>query len=136
MYNVRTYPARNPTSTSPWRVGETDNDDEWKRLIEVNNQNSIANITIYTNYLYYWRKCNILFVAQMKYGLWQKWKIFLAQNKYQLAQKQCVAIIIWFHRPVLSYNKRQSRTGQVCSHIIFISFFVKTNMAPQRLLND
>ena len=25
-----------------------------------------------TIYLYYWRKCNILFVAQMKYGLWHK----------------------------------------------------------------
>ena len=35
-----------------------------------------------------------------------------------------LAIIIWFHRPVLSYNKRQSRTGQMCSHMIFISFFV------------
>ena len=45
-------------------------------------------------------------------------------------------IIIWFHRPVLSYNKRQSRTRQVCSHMIFISFFVETNLAPQRLLND
>ena len=33
------------------------------------------------------------------------------------------AIIIWFHRPVLSYNKRQSRTGQMCNHMIFISFF-------------
>jgi hypothetical protein len=34
-----------------------------------------------------------------------------------------LTIIIWFHRPVLSYNKRQSRTGQMCSHMIFISFF-------------
>ena len=25
-----------------------------------------------TIYLYYWRKCNILFVVQMKYGLWRK----------------------------------------------------------------
>jgi hypothetical protein len=38
--------------------------------------------------------------------------------------KDRLAIIIWFHRPVLSYNKRQSRTGQMCSHMIFISFFV------------
>jgi hypothetical protein len=35
-------------------------------LIQVNNLNSIANITIYTIFLYFWRKCNILFVAQMK----------------------------------------------------------------------
>jgi hypothetical protein len=34
-----------------------------------------------------------------------------------------LTIIIWFDRPVLSYNKRQSRTGQMCSHMIFISFF-------------
>ena len=37
-----------------------------KRLIQVNNLNSIANITIYIIYLYYWCKCNILFVEQMK----------------------------------------------------------------------
>ena len=42
-----------------------------------------------------------------------------------------LAIIIWLHRPVLSYNKRQSRTGQMCSHMIFISFFVETKLAPQ-----
>jgi hypothetical protein len=29
---------------------------------------------------------------------------------------------------------RQSRTGQMCSHMIFISFFVETNLAPQRSL--
>ena len=28
--------------------------------------------------------------------------------------------------------KRQSRTGQMCSHMIFISFFVDTNLEPQR----
>ena len=43
-----------------------------------------------------------------------------------------LAIIIWFHRPVLSYNKRQSRTGQMCNHMIFIEFVVETNLAPQR----
>jgi len=43
-----------------------------------------------------------------------------------------LAISIWFHRPVLSYNKRQSRTGQMCNHMIFISFFVETNLAAQR----
>ena len=47
-----------------------------------------------------------------------------------------LAISIWFHPLGLSYNKGQSRTGQVCSHMIFISFFVETNLAPQRLLND
>ena len=45
-----------------------------------------------------------------------------------------LAIIIWFHHPVLSYNKRQPRTGQMCNHMIFISFFVETNLAPQRSL--
>ena len=34
-----------------------------------------------------------------------------------------LAITIWFHHPILSYNKRQSRTGQMCNHMIFISFF-------------
>jgi hypothetical protein len=35
-----------------------------------------------------------------------------------------LAIIIWFDRPVLSYSKRQSRTGQVCSHMICIFIFL------------
>ena len=43
-----------------------------------------------------------------------------------------LAIIIWFHRPILSYSKRQSRTGQMCNHMIFISFFVEINLAQQR----
>ena len=39
-----------------------------------------------------------------------------------------LAIIIWFHRPVLSYNKRQSRTGQMCSPQALVSF--KKYMPP------
>ena len=74
--HIRTYPARNNISTYPWRAGETNNAGERKMFykIQVNNLNRIANITINTIHLYYWRKCNIYicganetwFVAQMK----------------------------------------------------------------------
>ena len=72
--HIRTYPARNNISTYPWRAGETNNAGERKMFykIQVNNLNRIANITINTIHLYYWRKCNIVFVAQMKHGLWRK----------------------------------------------------------------
>ena len=46
-----------------------------------------------------------------------------------------LAIIIWFERPVLSYSKRQSRTEQVCSHMICIFIFlIMSVQAPFHVL--